>query len=123
MLIAALKMLACLDPVVFLLAAVELHRIADAAKVPYVENHGFRRFASNQWSAADGLAGQIIHGTALGVMAHYLDPARHLANVARHVEMPIEMTGQPDETKQMIELFRRANPERRELLLRVAENF
>jgi hypothetical protein len=67
----------------------ELARIAQAAGVPYVSPHGFRRFAITQWSLANDLAGRIIHGEGLSrVMRHYIQPVAVLDRWAPYVEIP-----------------------------------
>lgn len=68
----------------------ELQRLATATNVPYVSPQGFRRFAVQQWTQANPLAGGIVHGTSLGVRAYYLDPARILEDTAPSVVMPEE---------------------------------
>ena len=104
----------------------ELKAIATAAAVPYVPPHGFRRYAINQWSAVDSLAGQLLHGQRIGVMAHYLDVGRHLAKHAPNVEMPGAFMPQDVRDQQAREeqalrdLYQRSSPQKRALMLSLA---
>lgn len=105
-----------------------LELIAIAAQVKYVPPHGFRRFAITQWSAADSMAGKIIHGCSLGVMGHYIDIGRHLSSVAGQVEMPQEFLTDSElarirtREEELIAAYRRATPDSRELIVNVARS-
>lgn len=104
----------------------ELERIADAAKVPYVPPHGFRRFAVNAWTAADPLAGQLIQGCRLGAMDNYLNVLRHLARVSSRVELPdafytaAEIAKRHDDEQSLLQAYRTAKAEEKQLLLDIA---
>lgn len=104
----------------------ELGRMAAVAGVPYVPPHGFRRFAISIWSAADGLAGQIIHGCRLGVMNHYLDPGRHLAAHAASVAVPRAFLGNfaqarlVSQERALVDWWRQASDTKQQLLYSVA---
>lgn len=104
----------------------ELERIADAAKVPYVPPHGFRRFAVNVWTDADPLAGQLIQGCRLGAMDNYLDVLRHLSRVSSRVEMPdafytpAEIARRQDDELSLLQAYRAAKADEKRLLLDLA---
>jgi integrase len=105
----------------------ELESIATAAGVKYVPPHGLRRFAINQWSAADSMAGRIIQGESLGTMAHYLDVHRHLSRVAPSVEMPdafyspSELERRHDAEQSLLAAYRAAKEPERQLLISLAQ--
>jgi integrase len=105
----------------------ELESMADAAGVKYVPPHGLRRYAINQWSAADSMAGRIIQGESLGTMAHYLDVFRHLSRHAPNVEMPDafytsdELAKRHDAEQSLLAAYRAAKPVDKQLLVSLAQ--
>lgn len=95
----------------------ELARLAESKKVRYVSPQGFRRFGVQSWSAADGQAGAIIHGTGVrGVLCFYLDPSRHLMKYAPYVEIPHEFAPHRHAGPDIAAMIDRAPPAKRKLL-------
>lgn len=69
-----------------------LDRLSMAAGIePHIRFQHFRRFAVTNWSRADSTAGTIVHGSGLGILAHYIGQFDILKNAAGKVELPPAM--------------------------------
>lgn len=82
-----------------------------------------RRLSINEWTRASSTAGAIIHGTGLGVMAHYLDPLSVLQSAAPRVRLPncfgAQESSGTEET--LLANFRRLDPSAQGLVAGTAE--
>lgn len=102
-----------------------LSELADQAGVPYVTPKGFRLYAINAWSRADGLAGELIQGRKLGSMDNYLDVESHLHHHARKVKIPNSWLTDQERDRlaqrrdNLLHMFDRAKPGKQKLILKL----
>ena len=103
----------------------ELSRISDGKIGP----QPLRRLSCTQWAIASPEAGRLIHGTGIGVMAHYLDKLRILTDAAGRLEWPDEvldhcgLTRQTERRLQLAQALKRLPDDRIDDVLRVARAF
>jgi hypothetical protein len=82
-----------------------------------------RQTSVTEWTRANATAGAIVHGSGLGVMAHYLDPLSVLESAAPRVRLP-SCFGACTETASedtLLSHFRRLDPAAQGLIAGTAE--
>ena len=82
-----------------------------------------RQRSITEWTRANATAGAIVHGSGLGVMAHYLDPLSVLESAAPRVRLPSCFGAcVDDETEGTLLIhFRRLDPAAQHLIAGTAE--
>lgn len=78
-----------------------------------------RQRSITEWSRSNATAGSIIHGSGLGVLAHYVDPLSVLDAAAGTVRLP-DCFGAGDTGPDVVAMLRRLDPEARDLVIRTA---
>lgn len=108
----------------------ELNRIAGVE--PDEDAFGpqpIRRSAINQWTLASPEAGRIVHGSGLGVMAHYLDPLTVLTDAMSRRVWPSAMLtdeerdGRRTRERKILDITHRLPVDRLDDLIRVGHAF
>ena len=88
------------------------------AGVPVWTPQHLRQRSVTEWTRADGIAGNLVHGRGLGVMDHYVDPLAVLESHQHKVRLP-ECFGAhdlADSEASMVLQFRQLDPEARQLV-------
>jgi hypothetical protein len=100
----------------------ELAKACDAAGVPVVTPKQFRQLSITEWTSANATAGAIVHGSGLGVMAHYLDKIRVLESAMHKVKVPACLQlHAPDNETTLLNNFRRMDPTAQQIISTTAE--
>lgn len=81
-----------------------------AAKVPEFCPQQLRQRAITEWTRADGVAGQIVHGCGLGVMRHYVDFCAVLESAAPRVRLPACFGATQDDGEALLLSYKRLDP-------------
>ena len=101
----------------------ELAATCERAGVPHMTPKQIRQTSVTEWTRANATAGAIVHGSGLGVMAHYLDPLSVLESAAPRVRLP-SCFGACTETASedtLLSHFRRLDPAAQGLIAGTAE--
>jgi hypothetical protein len=101
----------------------ELERVAQLGKVPRIMPQQLRQRAVQEWTRANATAGAIVHGQALGVMSHYLDPLMVLESTAPRVRLPACFGAKESASTEeaLLHSFRRLDPSAQGLISGTAE--
>ena len=93
------------------------------------ESAGVARFTPQQirqrglteWSQSNAMAAQVIHGSGLGVMGHYVDPLAVLQSAAGSVRLPLAFcTAEERAADDLPDIISRLDPDARSLLMETA---
>ncbi len=90
----------------------ELAETAARAKVTHCTPKNIRQASITAWTNANATAGAIVHGSGLGVMAHYLDPLSVLQSAAPRVRLPScfgAVQSEPEEAT-LLSFYRKLDP-------------
>ena len=93
------------------------------AGVTAVTAKQFRQRSITEWTRANATAGAIVHGSGLGVMAHYLDPLSVLESAAPRVRLPACFGACSQEASEatLLDHYRRLDPSAQGLMFGMAE--
>lgn len=92
-----------------------------AARVPVFCPQQIRQRSITEWTRADGVAGQIVHGCGLGVMKHYVDLLSVLESAAPRVRLPACFGASVDNGEALLISYHRLDPDAQKIVSGVAQ--
>ncbi len=93
----------------------------EAAGVARFTPQQVRQRGLTEWSQSNAMAAQVIHGSGLGVMAHYVDPLAVLQSAAGSVRLPLAFcTAEERAADDLPDIIARLDPDARSLLMETA---
>lgn len=98
-----------------------LRAASGVSGIPDVLPNHVRDRALSEWSRADHTACEVLHGQSLGTLRHYLSPLEILQAAAPRVRLPECFGRTVDTTAQLLDNFRRLDPQQQSLVSSTAE--
>lgn len=92
-----------------------------AARVQVFCPQQLRQRSITEWTRADGVAGQIVHGCGLGVMRHYIDLFAVLESAAPRVRLPACFGATVDDGEALLVSYKRLDPAGQQIVSSVAQ--